>query len=80
MPLLMMAGSLISRLVDKARWLVYLGAAAISFTGARMIFEDKAVESRVRAGRGVALLVSAAAAILVPAFILLLGKRRRKKE
>lgn len=80
MPLLMTAGSLISRLVDKARWLVYIGAAAISFTGARMIFEDKAVESRVGAGRVVVLLVSAAAAILIPALILLLGKRKRKKE
>jgi YjbE family integral membrane protein len=34
MPLLMTAGGLISGLIDKARWLVYVGAAAISFTAA----------------------------------------------
>ena len=76
MPLLMTAGGLISSLIDKARWLVYVGAAAISFTAVRMIFEDKAVEERLRVGQGIILLASAAAALLIPAAFILLGKRR----
>jgi YjbE family integral membrane protein len=76
MPLLMTAGNLISSLIDKARWLVYVGAAAISFTAARMVFEDKAVEERLHVGQGIILLVSAAAAALIPAFIILISKKR----
>jgi YjbE family integral membrane protein len=78
MPLLMTAGGLISGLIDRARWLVYVGAAAISFTAARMVFEDKAVAARVHAGHGVTLLVSAAAALLIPA--LLVGGRRLARK
>ena len=52
MPLLMTAGGLISALIDKARWLVYVGAAAISFTAARMVFEDKAVDARFHTSQG----------------------------
>jgi YjbE family integral membrane protein len=80
MPLLMTAGGLISSLIDKARWLVYVGAAAISFTAARMVLEDKAVEERLRVGQGIILLVSAAAAVLIPAFFILIGKKRGANE
>jgi YjbE family integral membrane protein len=76
MPLLMAAGGLISNLIDKARILVYVGAAAISFTATRMVFEDKAVEELLHVGRGVALLASVAAAVIIPAFFILIGKRR----
>ncbi len=37
MPLLMMTGGVISSLIDRAKWLVYVGAIAISFTAARMV-------------------------------------------
>jgi YjbE family integral membrane protein len=76
MPLLMTAGGLISALIEKARWLVYVGAAAISFTAARMVFEDKAVVRRIPIGEGGVLLISAAAAILIPAIFILIGRRR----
>ena len=80
MPLLMVTGGLISNLIDRARWLIYVGAAAISFTASRMVFEDRAIESRSGASPGLVLLVSGAAAILVPAlFILILGPRKPKK-
>lgn len=47
MPLLMVTGGAISMLIDRFKWLVYVGAGAICFTGARMIFEDVLIESRL---------------------------------
>jgi YjbE family integral membrane protein len=47
MPLLMVTGGSISMLIDRFKWLVYVGAGAICFTGARMIFEDAPIESRL---------------------------------
>jgi len=45
MPLIMTAGGTVSLLIDKFKWLVLVGAAVIAFTGARMILEDKYIES-----------------------------------
>jgi YjbE family integral membrane protein len=78
MPLLMTAGGLISGLIDKARWLVYVGAAAISFTAVRMVLEDKAVDERIRLSQGMVYLVSSVAAVVIPAAIVLITRRRRK--
>jgi len=78
MPLLMTAGGLISNLIDKARWLVYVGAAAISFTASRMLFEDKAVAAYLGVSPLFATLVSAAAAVVVPAIFILAGRLRSK--
>jgi YjbE family integral membrane protein len=66
MPLLMLTGGVISSLIDKARWLVYVGAIAISFTAARMVFEDKAIELRFPLPGPVPLVISAALAFLLP--------------
>jgi len=74
MPLLMMTGGFISELIDKARWLVYLGAGAISFTAARMIFEDKAIEARFPVSKVVVLVVSGLVAFALPAAILFLRR------
>lgn len=41
MPLLMATGGAVSMLIDRFRWLVYLGAAAICFTGARMLLDSE---------------------------------------
>jgi YjbE family integral membrane protein len=78
MPLLMTAGGLISGLIDKARWLVYVGAVAISFTAARMVFEDKAVDERIHFSQGMVYLVSSVAAVAIPAALVLITRRRRK--
>jgi YjbE family integral membrane protein len=80
MPLLMTAGGLISSLIDRARWLVYLGAAAISFTAARMVFEDKAVVARLHARQGLVIVVSVAAAFLIPALFVVTGRRAEEEE
>ena len=79
MPLLLTAGGLISALIDKARWLVYVGAAAISFTGARMVLEDRAVDARFHAGRVLIYAVSAAAAVLIPSVFVMIGRRKPAK-
>jgi YjbE family integral membrane protein len=79
MPLLMTAGGLISSLIDRARWLIYLGAAAISFTASRMVFEDKAIDSLIHAGKSLVLVVSVAAALAIPAVFALVGRRARGK-
>jgi len=46
MPLLMTTGGVVSLLIDKFKWLVYLGAAVIMFAGTRMVFEDRFIEER----------------------------------
>jgi YjbE family integral membrane protein len=80
MPLLMVAGGAISSLIDKARWILYVGAAAISFTAARMVLEDRAIEARLRIGPGLAMLVSLGAAAAIPGLLVLILRRPRKKE
>ncbi|MEI6875515.1 MAG: YjbE family putative metal transport protein [Spirochaetota bacterium] len=77
MPLLMMTGGVISSLIDRAKWLVYVGAIAISFTAARMVFEDKAVEARLHAAGWLVLTISGLAALLIPGFCMLLERRRK---
>ncbi len=67
MPLLLTTGGFISMLIDRLRWIVWAGAFAISFTAARMVFEDRGVESRLHPGRALVLLCSVGAGILVPA-------------
>ena len=47
---LMAAGSLISVLIDRFGWIVYLGAGAICLTGARMVLEDGLVEPLLSGG------------------------------
>jgi YjbE family integral membrane protein len=44
MAIMMAGGSLVASMIDRFRWLVYLGSAVIAWTGAEMAFEDPAVE------------------------------------
>jgi YjbE family integral membrane protein len=48
MPLLLAAGGAVSVLIDRFRWLVYLGAGAICFTGARMLLDSEPLLSDLR--------------------------------
>ncbi len=66
MPLLMVAGGAVSALIDKAKWLLYVGAGAISFTAARMIFEDKVVSGSLELHGIVITLISLGVAVLMP--------------
>jgi YjbE family integral membrane protein len=65
MPLLMTTGGVISLLIDKFKWLVYLGAAVILFTGTRMIFEDKLLAPHIHLSHGLILGISAIVGIVL---------------
>jgi YjbE family integral membrane protein len=80
MPLLMTTGGFISMLIDRMKWLVYVGAFAIAFTGARMVFEDGAIERAVHAPAPVVILVSVGLGIIVPAAFVLINRRRLVAE
>jgi YjbE family integral membrane protein len=66
MPLLMTTGGFISMLIDKARWLVHVGACAIAYTAARMVLEDRAIEKHFPLGTGVVIGASIAVAVALP--------------
>jgi len=67
MPLLLTTGGVISMLIDRMRWIVWLGAIAISFTAARMVLEDEGVKVRLHPSHAAVLISAAAAGLLIPA-------------
>lgn len=77
MPLLMTTGGAISLLIDRFKWLVFLGAAVIVFAGTRMIFEDRFIESRFPVPLAIVLTVSIFIGIAVPALFVWLNRRRQ---
>ncbi len=77
MPLLMTAGNWISGLIERFKWLVYVGAFAIVFAATRMIFEDRIIESRFPHSASVELASSVGVAIVIPALFVYLHNRRR---
>jgi YjbE family integral membrane protein len=76
MPLLMTAGGAISMLIDKFKWLVYLGATVIVFAGTRMIFEDKFLEKWIHLPQAFILGISAVVGIM--ATVIFIWYHRRK--
>ena len=66
MPLLMTTGAAISMLIEKFRWLVYVGAFAIVFTAARMVFEDKLIEAKFQVPTHFVLVAAASIGMVVP--------------
>ncbi len=79
MPLLMVSGGFISTLMNKAKWLVYVGAAAISFTAVRMIFEDKMVASRLPLASTIVVVIALVGAVIIPGFFVVLNRTLNKK-
>lgn len=78
MPLLMTTGGAISMLIDKFKWLVFLGAAVISFTAVRMIFEDKFIESKLNITGIVVIIISVVVGIALPLLFTWINRRRKK--
>ena len=76
MPLILLAGGGLSLLIDKYKWLLIVGAAAIVFAGTRMIVLDKFVETRSSLNSHLIYGICGAAAVALPAFSL--WYRRRK--
>jgi len=79
MPLLMVSGGFISTLMNKAKWLVYVGAAAISFTAVRMIFEDKMVASKLPLASSLVVVFALAGAVVIPGAFIVLNKYLNRK-
>ncbi len=79
MPLLMVAGGFISSLIDKAKWLVFVGAAAISFTAVRMVFEDKMVDRYLHMTGSLVIFIAVIAAALIPGGFFMLNRKLARK-
>lgn len=75
MPLLIGTGGAISLLIDRFKWLVFVGAAVICFAGARMIFEDRFIESRIHTPTALVITISAIIGIALPALFVRVSKR-----
>jgi YjbE family integral membrane protein len=75
MPLLMTTGGVISLLIDKFRWLVFLGAAIIMFTGTRMVFEDKFVSAHIHMSSVFVLAMSAGFSVAVTCLFVYINRR-----
>jgi YjbE family integral membrane protein len=67
MPLLMATGGAISLLIDKVRWLVFVGAFALSFSAARMILGDPFIEAACPRPAPVVMIVALLVGLLIPA-------------
>jgi predicted tellurium resistance membrane protein TerC len=75
----MTTGGAISRLIDKFKWLPFVGAAVICFAATRMILEDKFIEPRLGISLIMITVIEVVVGILVPAVILLLNKLRERR-
>ena len=80
MPLLLVAGSVISSLIDRARWLVYVGAGAICFTAARMFLEDKVIADRLPISKGLEIAIAVGCAVLLPPLLARISGQFQKKN
>lgn len=78
MPLLMTTGGVISMLIDKFKWIIYVGAVVISFTSTRMILEDKVIAARLELHGGIIIAIAVITGILVPLLFTWINKRRAK--
>lgn len=74
MPLLMTTGGFIAKLIDKFRWIPFVGSAVISFTATRMILEDKFIEPKLGISGMWIVIIAILVGILLPTTILLINK------
>lgn len=80
MPLLLAGGGAVSVLIDKFRWLVFVGAFAITFTATRMVFEDRFIDARFHQPMSVTLATAVLVGLMVPAFFVWLNRQRAKVD
>jgi YjbE family integral membrane protein len=78
MPLLLSTGGAISLLIDRFKWLIFIGAAVIVFAGTRMIFEDRFIESQLHMPSAIVLTISALIGITGPALFVWFNRRKAK--
>jgi YjbE family integral membrane protein len=79
MPLLMTTGGLISNLIDKFKWIPFLGAAVISYVGMEMILKDKFIVNYIDLPEISTIIISIAFGLLFPTIIVLINRRKAGK-
>ena len=75
MPLLMTTGGLISRLIDKFKWIPFLGAAVISYVGMEMIIKDKFIAGFIELSEVWTVVIAIGFGLLFPTILFLNQKR-----
>jgi len=68
MAILMWMGSIVADLINRVRWLSYVGAAVIIWTGALMIFDDPLIEHQGWISNPVEYISAATVTVVVTAF------------
>lgn len=79
MPLLMTTGGAISMLIDRFKWLIYVGAFAIVFTATRMVFQDRLIEARFPVSTPLTYAAALSVGIIVPAGFVWFNRWRHNK-
>jgi YjbE family integral membrane protein len=77
MPMLMVTGGAVAMLIDRFRWLVYLGAGAICFTGSRLVFDGELVRSTLAPEPPVVAFMCMLLALVIPVMFNWRAKRQR---
>lgn len=80
MPLLMTTGGFISLLIDRFKWLVFVGAFAITFTATRMVFEDRFIEARFPQPTWLILTVATLVGLVIPSFFVWLNRQKTNRQ
>jgi len=75
MPLLMATGGFVSHLIDKFKWIPFVGAAVICYVGMDMILTDKFLDSYWNLPETLIILTSIVFGLLYPTVIYLFRKR-----
>jgi YjbE family integral membrane protein len=78
MPLLMVSGGIIAHFFDKLKWLIIIGGAVISFTGAKMIFEDELIESKLHPSGALVMVIAIVCGLAFPNIVILINRWRAK--
>lgn len=79
-PVILAASIIVSLIIPKHKWLMFLGAAVTIFAGTRMIFEDNFLISRIPVSSGVVLIVSACMGVSISALFIWLNRRKVKNH
>ncbi len=80
MPLLMTTGGLISRLIDKFKWIPLLGAAVISYVGMEMILKDKLIVKYIEIPEVWTILISIGFGLLFPTLLFFYERHKKGKN
>jgi YjbE family integral membrane protein len=64
MSLLITTGAFISRLIDRFKWIPFIGAMVITFTGVRMILEDSFIQTHLELTSPAVIIIAASVSLL----------------